>query len=224
MHRFTNEFVEYCKRNYEQELEVADERSYCYNSLPICIVDCVYSLRARYNSVTVPIVERYAERFLGGDKSAADERDTISDFIQHLTSPGLEDFADNVARNHQVLGGVPKAQVCLGIAEVLRGLGIETLHDFQEYPSREKLADAIRTVKGIGNAGVNYLFMLAGDDAKSKPDVHIHRCLAEACGEEVSDTECQQIIEESAGILKEEYPNLTVRKLDGVIWRDFASK
>ena len=224
MHKFTNVFVEYCERNYGAELAEVDERAYCYHSLPICIVDCVYSLRARYNSVTVPIVERYAAEYLGGDKSAADDKDTITDFIRHLTEMGLENFADNVAENHQVIGGVPKAKVCLDIAETLRELGIETLRDFQEYPSKMGLAEAIKSVKGMGNAGVNYLFMLTGDDSRSKPDVHIHHCIAEACGEDVSDVECQQIIEEATNILKETYPNLTVRKLDGAIWGDFSSR
>lgn len=47
MHKYTEKFVDYCRRNYSEELSIADERSYCYKSLPICIVDCVYSLRAR---------------------------------------------------------------------------------------------------------------------------------------------------------------------------------
>lgn len=223
-HKYTARFVEYCKERYGNELNVADERSYCYNSLPICIVDCVYSLRARYNSVTVPIVERYANKFLNGDKTISDENDTLTDFIRNLTEFNLRNFADNIAKNHQILGGVPKEKVCLDIAEVLRELGIKTLRDFREYSSREELADAIKSVKGIGAAGVNYLFMLTGDDSKSKPDVHIHRCIAEACGEDVSDKECQRIIEKSAQILKAEYPSLTIRKLDGVIWRDFSSR
>ena len=224
MDSFTKKFVDFCLQNYSEDLKEADERSYCYNSLPICIVDCVYSLRARYNSVTIPIVERYAEHFLGGDRSAKDDKDSISNFIHNLTTPSLEYFADNVAKNHQVLGGVPKEKVCLDIAETLKDLGIETLHDFREYPSEEKLADTIMSVKGIGNAGVNYLFMLTGDDSKTKPDVHIHSCIEEACGENMSDAECQRIIEEATEALKAEYPNLTVRKLDGVIWRDFSSR
>ena len=76
----------------------------------------------------------------------------------------------------------------------------------------------------MGNAGVNYLFMLTGDDNKSKPDVHIHHCMTEACGEDVSDKECQEIIKGASRILKQDYPDLTVRKLDGVIWRDFSSR
>ncbi len=222
-HEFTDKFVGYCKQHYSDELGVADERSYCYQSLPVCVVDCVYSLRARYNSVTVPIVERYANKYMNGDKTSADD-DSLTGFIDHLTVPGLKSFADNIARNHQILGRVPKEEVCLNIAEVLQGLGIETFKDFQDYPSREKLAETIKTVKGMGNAGVNYLFMLTGDDNKSKPDVHIHHCMEESCGEDVSDKECQQIIKETVDILKEEFPNLTVRKLDGVIWRDFSSR
>jgi hypothetical protein len=181
-------------------------------------------LRARYNSVTVPIIQRYANAFLNGDKTSTNSDDNLTGFIKNLTTPSLQSFADNIAKNHQILGRVPKEKVCLDIAETLRRLGIETFEDFQNYPSREKLADAIKSVKGMGNAGVNYLFMLAGDDKKSKPDVHIHHCINEACGEDVNDKECQEIIEEASNILRQKYPNLTVRKLDGVIWRDFSSR
>ena len=224
MHKYTEKFVDYCRRNYGEELSIADERSYCYKSLPICIVDCVYSLRARYNSVTVPIVERYANTFLGGDKTSTSDADNLTNFIKNLTTPSLESFADNIAKNHQILGRVPKEKVCLDIAKKLQNLGIETFGDFQNYPSKEELAETIISVKGMGNAGVNYLFMLTGDDNKSKPDVHIHHCITEACGEDVSDKECQEIIKEASHILKQDYPDLTVRKLDGVIWRDFSSR
>lgn len=224
MHNSTKQFVEYCKGRYNNDLNIADERSYCYRSLPVCIVDCVYSLRARYKSVTVPIVERFADYFLDGDKTSTSANDNLSHFITTLTTPSLSSFADNIAKNHQVLGGVPKEQVCLNLAVALQELGIETFSDFQNYPSKTTLAEKIKSVKGMGNAGVNYLFMLTGDNNKSKPDIHIHRCVQEACGKDVSDKECQVIIEEAASILKNEYPDLTVRKLDGIIWRDFSSR
>ena len=61
MHKRTRQFVDYCI----QTLEFDKQISYDYQSLSICIVDCVYSLRALYYDSTIPVVNRYAARYLG---------------------------------------------------------------------------------------------------------------------------------------------------------------
>ena len=60
MHRFIDKFVIYC----EQELDFEKSMVYGYKSLSVCIIDCVYSLRARYYETTIPVVDRYAEYFM----------------------------------------------------------------------------------------------------------------------------------------------------------------
>ena len=58
-------FIEYCNRI----LDFSNiDAQYSYKSLPVCVIDCVYSLRAQYFSTTVPVVDRYAEMYLQGDK------------------------------------------------------------------------------------------------------------------------------------------------------------
>lgn len=56
MHRFTEKFVEYCER----ELDFRKSMMYGYKSLSVCIIDCVYSLRANYKGTIVLI--RYAAK------------------------------------------------------------------------------------------------------------------------------------------------------------------
>ena len=80
---------------------------------------------------------------------------------------------------------------------------------------------AIQSVKGIGPAGLNYLFMLAGDPDRCKPDVHIHRFIYDAIGVNVSDEQCQILLTDVVKLLKYEYPNLTVRSLDSIIWNKY---
>ncbi len=216
---FPEQFVLFCKEN----IKITDSNIQ-YQSLPICIIDCVYSLRTKYNSVTIPIVHRYAKKFLGADISNSD--DTISNFIDHLNAVGLSHFADKIVCNHQVLGGkakIPKENVCLKIATYLKCLNIETLDDFRNYAYPELLEIVLRGVKGLGDAGVNYLFMLAGDKNRCKPDVHIHRSIKDACGCDVSNIECQLIYTEAVSILKNDYPNLTVRDLDYAVWSHYSS-
>lgn len=217
---FPEQFALFCKKN----IKITNTNTQ-YQSLPICIIDCVYSLRTKYNSVTVPIVHRYAAKYLESDIRNPD--DTISTFINHLNTIGLRRFADEIVCNHQVLGGkakIPKEQVCLTVATYLKCLNIETLEDFRNYSYPELLEIVLVGVKGLGDAGVNYLFMLAGDENRCKPDVHIHKSIKDACRCYVSNNECQQIYTEAVSILRADYPHLTVRDLDYAVWSHYRLK
>ena len=222
MHGFAKQFAEYCERNFNLE----DGENYSYQSLSVCIIDCVYSLRARYNHVTVPIINRYAEAYMNGDSS--NPGDTVTMLLQHIDeNGGPKKFADNVLHNCQKLGGkaaIPKEDVCFQLAQYLRCLHIDTIEDFRNFESQELLEVVIRSVKGMGDAGMNYLFMLAGDPNRCKPDIHIHRCIKDACGCDLSNEECQKLFTDTVYCLNRKYPNLTVRNLDGIIWRKYQSK
>ena len=221
MHRFTQKFVEYC----EKHLDLSRSSSYDYQSLSVCIIDCIYSLRTKYYSVTIPLVDRYAAMFMNGNRNAAG--DTVSKLLANIDLVGgPQGFADTVVNNHQKLGGkssIPKAEVCYQLAKYLKHLQIETIEDFQKFEHQELLEIVIRAVHGLGDAGVNYLFMLAGDSTRCKPDVHIHHCVRDACGSDISSDECQELFRDSVQILNSKYPALTVRGLDGIIWRKYQS-
>ncbi len=222
MHKFTEAFITYCKK----EFDLTESEQCNYQSLSVCLIDCIYSLRAKYYKVTVPIVERYAALYMGGDRNSPG--DTVSSLINHMNDYGApEQFADKVLKNHQELGGkahIPKENTLYQLASYLKLLHIETVEDFRNFESPELLEIVIRAVKGMGDAGANYLFMLAGDPDRCKPDVHIHQCIKDACGENVSNDECQILFQEAVHILKESYPKLTVRGLDGIIWRKYQAK
>lgn len=220
MNNDTTSFASYCKH----EFNLYDILEYKYQSLSVCILDCVYSLRAKYYSVTIPVVDRYAAQYMNGNRY--NPGDTVSMLIQHIEEiGGTRRFADEVLKNHQKLGcSIPKEDVCFQLAKYLCYLHIDTMEDFQNFESPELLEIVIRAVRGIGDAGANYLFMLAGDPNRCKPDVHIHQCIKDWCGHDVSNEECQEILSEAVCLLKPEFPNLTVRNLDGVIWSKYQGK
>ena len=221
MHSFTKQFIDFCEQNFNLE----DSAQYNYQYLSVCIIDCVYSLRAKYYSVTVPIVDRYAALYLNGNRN--NSGDTVSMLIQHIDEKGgTQKFADEVLKNHQKLGGknkIPKENICYQLAQYLKYLNIDTIEDFRNFESPELLEIVIRAVRGIGDAGANYLFMLAGDPNRCKPDVHIHQCIKDSCGCDVSNEECQVLFSEAVNHLNKKYPNLTVRNLDGIIWRKYQN-
>ena len=113
--------------------------------------------------------------------------------MYRMDTVGHKYFAEKVLMNQQKLGKkqISKEEVCYQLARYLRDLHIETIEDFQSFVSQEILEIVISAVNGLGDAGVNYLFMLAGDPARCKPDVHIHHCIRDACGKDISNEECQ---------------------------------
>ena len=222
MHNFTKQFVDFCEKN----LDLIQTVNYNYESLSACILDCVYSLRAVYITTTVPVVERYAKTFMNGNRQAAG--DTVSMLINNVDKiGGPAAFADKILKNHQKIGGkgaIPKSEVCYQLARYLKYLHIETIEDFRNFECQELLEIVIRSVKGMGDAGTNYLFMLAGDPDRCKPDVHIHHCVKDACGRDVTNEECQELFTDAVSMLKDRHPGLTVRGLDSIIWNKYSQK
>ena len=221
MHDLAEQFANYCKSNFD----LTTQSEYDYQSLSVCILDCVYSLRARYYDITVPIIDRYANLYMSSDSQASG--DTVSMLLRRMDEIGHQAFAEHVVQNHQKLGGrkqIPKEEVCYQLARYLRDLHIETIEDFQNFESQEILEIVIRAVNGLGDAGVNYLFMLAGDPNRCKPDVHIHHCIRDACGHDIGDADCQALFTDAVSLLRVNFPNLTVRGLDGIIWRAYQRK
>lgn len=125
-----------------------------YQSLSVCLIESVYSLRAKYYSVVLPIVEQYADKYLCRDKYAAD--DSLEDFMPHVSQAGgCECFADTILMNRQKLSGRNKTGICYEIADKLsRLLEINTLEDFQSYDTPELLDIVLRSVNGFGDAGI----------------------------------------------------------------------
>lgn len=53
-----NKFANYCLKNFDlKQKHYANE----YYSMSVCLIDCIFSLRAKYFLVTVPVVDRYAK-------------------------------------------------------------------------------------------------------------------------------------------------------------------
>lgn len=215
---YAEKLAQFCESNIE--LKPGEMRK--YHSLSVCVLECVYSLRAKYGSAT-HVVDRYAASYMDG--SAASAGDTISMLLERIDKcggPGL--FADKVLKNHQKIRGISKADVCYQLAYYLRCLRIETIEDFRNYESQELLEVVLRGVKGMGDAGVSYLFMLTGDPNRCKPDVHIHHCVRDACGMDMCNKDCQTLFTQAVELLQDRHKGLTVRDLDYAVWSHYRRK
>ncbi len=213
-------FVSFCRSNLNLSDNLYAEP---YNSLAVCIIDCFYSLRAKYFAVTVPVVERYAKVFMNNDKFVSNIN--CKDLIAHIDSAGgYENFANTILNNRQKISKKFKSEICYEVAQKLLQLNINTINDFKNYENTNLLEKSLYSIKGVGAAGVNYLFMLAGDQNRCKPDIHIHHCVKDACGIDVSDSECQHLFTNAIKLLNNDYPQLTVRLLDGIIWKKYQAR
>ena len=191
-----------------------------YQSIPICILDDIYSLQSKYETITFPTIKRYADYFLNGDLYTANY--SIDNFIDDLDSKGLSFVMMNVLNNRQFVGGRRKIDVCYDVAKKLQKLGIQTFSDFNNYADKDYLTFNLRQVKGVGDAAVAYLFMLIGDDNRVKPDIHIHHCILDAIGHDVSNDECQTLFKEVSDQIIKEMPFATPRFLDGLVWKYYS--
>lgn len=151
--------------------------------------------------------------------------DTLNDLLQRIDEGGgPEAFASTVLRNLQTISGRRKIEICYEIADKLyRWLSINTFEEFQNYDKPELLEIVLQSVKGFGDAGINYLFMLAGDANRCKPDIHIHHCIKDAVGEDVSNVQCQELLRGTTAKLQTRYPAITVRELDYLIWSEYQT-
>ena len=215
-----NKFSKYCETNFSNEISIYKQSTSQYQSLSVCILDCVYSLQASY-SCAKNVVQNYADHYLNGDKNSPN--DTLCDFINRIGS-NATDFATTKLKNNQKLAKQCKASICKELASKLYELlDINTLDEFKKFQKIELLEIVIKSVNGIKDAATNYLFMLTGDQNRCKPDVHILHCVRDAIGRTVSSAECQSLFSASVSKLISINPNLTVAALDHIIWKKYST-
>jgi len=202
---------------------------YYYKSLPLCIVDAVYSIGVRYEGVK-NVVDRYCACFdLQRTRttkslfSPVHEQESIAAFCENAERIGPANMAVEVYRNRQrtsARNGILKADAVYRFATILRKYDIEYLQDISGAVENIALEKDIRSIPGqTSGISLKYFFMLAGSDDLIKPDRMILAFLGEALGRLVSVSEAQDFLTAAAKQLRVNYPNLTPRLLDHEIWK-----
>lgn len=186
-----------------------------YPSLPIVIIDAVFSIRLDYDKQVRPLIEKY--------KNAYGEKQTVSEFINVIKSIGIEKFADTVLSKNKTAGqnSILKAEAVYKWAKILQSKGIEKKEDFGRLGQNgiKELEKDFATIQGQGEAVIKYFFMLCGNENLCKPDRHILRFLSNLTGTTVCENEAQAIMDDLVKELRTDFPDMTVRKLDYIIWK-----
>lgn len=202
---------------------------YYYQSLPLCVIDSVYSIGVRYKSVQ-NVISRYCSYYglprIREDRRlipSIEDQESISEFCEQVRVVGVETMADEVFKNRQRTSpqsGILKADAAFQFAAALCEFGIEYLQDVPKAIGNDGLKRAIENIKGQGS-GVSwkYFLMLAGSDDLIKPDRWVWRFVRSALNYSVSDNELVPLAQEAARKLNQMYPNLSPRLLDHEIWK-----
>ncbi len=218
-------FSEFCKQ--ELALSIATIRDeYFYASIPLCVIDAVFSISANYNS-TIRVVERVCHYF--GIPQLDRERNinlqsqfTVSKLLQAYDQMGIERMTSEVYQNRQrtsTTNGILKSESVFRFCMVLHNFGVNNFGDFFKILDNEVFADSIRQIPGqTSGISLRYFFMLAGDDSYIKPDRMIDRFIETAIDKNLNINDSQDLILKSMYLLKKEFPQITPRLLDNLIW------
>ena len=200
--------------------------AYYYSSLPLCVIDAVFSIGVKYTS-TENTVHRYCkyfniERYRDKTSSIYKDYQNISQMIENMESLGVSFCTENIFCNRQrtsPTNGILKAEAVLLFAKVLKKYGIETLNDLQQKGLPSEAEIEIKKIPGQKSGlALQYFYMLAGDDSLAKPDRHILRFINKFTGLSPSAEDAQNLLSKTVEHLNPKYPNITVRLLDYTIW------
>ena len=205
--------------------------AYYYQSLPLCIVDAIFSLGVRYQQVE-KVVSNVCQdagwktfRDHGSPSPPLKEQKTVSELLELIK--GHSSAMDTLFKNCCVANPgaskanqIRKADLVRMFAETLKGNGIESFQDFETYTDPEGLEQRLRDLPALkSGVAVRYFWMLAGDEDEVKPDRMIHRFITSALGRFASNDEAVKLIREACVVLSGRYPDLNPRLLDHEVWK-----
>ena len=202
--------------------------AYYYNSLPLCIIDAVFSIGVNYTS-TANVVKSFCKS-QGLDRIKNPEsydRYTVDDLITLLERHSYYEQADVLYNNHQRTSsknGILKAEAVYLFASALKRARINTISDFRAQGISSDLERAILSIPGQKSGlSLHYFCMLAGDDSFCKPDRHVLRFISHYTETPINVRQAQEIMSSAVETLKAKYPNITVRSLDFAIWKHMST-
>lgn len=202
-------------------------KEYSYSCMPLAIIDAVYSIRQDYKTVR-KAVNNYCVYYniaVYKDEGSTNIH-TISDLIKNIEEVGTEVFAKDILQcNNKTAGANPiiKSQAVYEFAKLLKDNDIEYFDDFNSVDIGIVEKELLK-IHGQGQAVVRYFFMLCGNDSFCKYDRHIQNFLEEINADVKNADEAQALLESIAKELKKDYPTITVRLLDHLIWNYQSSK
>jgi hypothetical protein len=200
--------------------------AYEYSSVPLCVIDAVFSIGVRYESTERTVTE-FCDRFgWQRDGRGREKEHSITEFVRIMRpyENRWEDMACDVFRNRQRTSsrsGILKAEATYRFAKVLQEFGIENFEDVLRSGLRDDLRRASKVIPGQGS-GLSYAYflILAGNENGVKADRMVTRFIADALGKRSVDSEmAEELVRNASAALRNEFPRLVPSSLDNKIWK-----
>lgn len=199
-----------------------------YQSLPICVIDTVYSLNQVYKA-TQNVVSRFC-KYMNIKKYRSprdrfpmrDEQYSINNFIDLHKLHSFNVLAEQIYKNRRPTSpksGILRSEAIHRFSIVLQEHGVNFMQDTIKVIGERSFESAIQSIPGQhSGVSLRYFYMLAGSEDYLKPDVWLIRFVEEFIGKKTSVEKCEQLLLGAAAILKEKYTDLTPRRYDYAIW------
>lgn len=207
--------VTYCRENLNLSNNLIGDE-YGYNSLPLCIIDAIFSIGVTYTS-TRNTVKRFIQYF--DFKTPI----SITDFLNIHEKHSIQFMAESIYKNRQrtsARNGILKAEAVFWVAQLLSDYAVNSVEDMDKVINKPDFEKKFKQIPGqTSGISLRYLYMLTGIETQIKPDRMIIRFITNILERPVKVDECHPLLTETCNSLKSEFPDLTPRKLDNVIWQ-----
>jgi len=219
-----------CEENLNlNDMSLSDE--HFYQSLPLCIIDAVYSPAAKYPGTRRTVID-YCKRFglrrirepKVDSPPPIEEQQSIQQFLGVVSQYSFQDLADLIFHNNQYThtweNAPLKAKAVVRFAQVLRKYDIDYFQDLATKYNDANLEKELDDIPGQSkDVSIAYFFLLSGSDDFIKADRRVRHFVEESINRVVTTEETQSGLREVVILLKESHPNLTPRFLDHKIWQ-----
>lgn len=217
--------AEYCQATLDiSSAGLGDE--YGYPSVPLCVIDAVFSIGVTYAS-TQNTVKKFCEYFDIQQTSEAYPPEpayqlSVPELIRFYDEYGIDGMAEKVFQNRQrtsVRSGILKAEAVLRFSKALSKFGVKYLQDIQKVVGDLAFEEEIKQIPGQKSGiSLRYFYMLAGEKNYIKPDRMILRFTEHVLGKPYGPEDTANLLIQACDLLAKDYPGLTPRKLDNLIW------
>ena len=219
--------ADYIEQTELEETVLAEE--YRYASLPLCVVDAVFSIGVRYTSTQKVVANlcKYTSwpRLADSRYNRGGGHQLLTDLIVVFEQIGVERMAQEVFQNRQRTSsrsGVLKSEAVFKFCRALAQAGINDFLDFE--PDRKDYAEAMILGLPGQSSGIafDYFMMLAGDDNLIKADRMVQRYVEKALSLDTVPQPRQTaiLVRLAAKELHRRGFDWTPLKLDYAIWKN----
>ncbi len=198
---------------------------YFYQNLPLCVIDAVYSVGAKYAGTHRTVMDycsffrlRRIRDIKIGDPPTIEQQQSVKQFLDTISKYDIQTVTETIFNNRQRTStrkGILKSEAVIMFARILRKYSVNYLQDVQRIIDDGDFERGILLIPGqTKDVSLSYFFMLSGSYDFVKVDRWVLAFIKDALRRKGGKKEAQSGLREVYEILKPKYPNLTLRLLD----------